>query len=912
MAKVIPPISIEFYKVLFEQARDGIFIADGDGRYIDVNDSGHRMLGYEPGTLVGKYITDILRLEDHLRLATEMSLLKAGESLTREWSLVRKDGSLLDAEITAQQLSNKQLLGVVRDISDRKAVEDGILHLAKGASGRGQTFFQSMVEYLAKGLRADYAFAGHLIGQNHDRVRTDAVWAEGTLANDFEYELKNTPCANVIGQKVCFYPCDVQALFDQDELLAQMGVNAYIGAPVFDGVGQALGIVVALWKKPCVEYRYVEPMLQVFAARAGAEWERGRAEDNLRNSLQRLSLATQSGNIGIWDWDVAANELTWDEQMYALYGIRRQDFSGAVEAWEKGLHPEDLTRVRVEVSASLTKTNEFHTEFRVVWPDGQTRHIEGHGLVLRGPDGIAVRMIGTNWDITDRKRADEALRKSEDLYRTLVETAHDMIWSVDASGRFTFVNDAVRHIYGYEPAEMMGRPFMNFQTAEQAKKDLEAFARIKAGEAHFKYETEHLHRDGHPIWLSFNAIVMRDSQGTVLGTTGTARDITENKRLENQLRQVQKIESIGRLAGGVAHDFNNLLGAILGYSELAQQQIPEESNAYRFLAGITEAACRGGNLTQQLLAFARKKVVKPEVVDLNKIVAGMEPMLRRLIGEDLDFNFVPGASLCRVKVDIGSLEQVIMNLTVNARDAMLQHGKLTLETTNVTLGEDYAAKHADVKPGPYVLLAVTDTGTGMTEKVRAQIFEPFFTTKPVGQGTGLGLAMCHGIVKQAGGHIAVYSEVGTGTTFKIYLPITHENLHFLKLPPAKPMTGGTETILFVEDEALVRDCAQRALSGLGYNVIVAANGLEALDLLSSLKGPLHLLVTDVVMPKMGGPELAKKIVERFPGIKVLYSSGYTENAIVHGGILKESINFIQKPYLPSELADRIRRILDGR
>ncbi len=323
-------------------------------------------------------------------------------------------------------------------------------------------------------------------------------------------------------------------------------------------------------------------------------------------------------------------------------------------------------------------------------------------------------------------------------------------------------------------------------------------------------------------------------------------------------------------------------------------------------------ARRGGDLTQQLLAFARKKIVKPEVLNLNSTMTRMEPMLRRVIGEDLDFVMVPERNLGLVKVDVGSIEQVIMNLALNARDAMPKGGKLTIETLNVTLGEDYAESHADVKPGEYVMLAVTDAGAGMPEDVRARIFEPFFTTKPIGQGTGLGLAMSHGIVKQAGGHIAVYSEVGRGSTFKIYLPLSQEGLEATKIEPAAaPMKGGTETILYVEDEPLLRDIARRSLSDLGYTVVDAANGQEAMERLSSLNGPIHLLITDVVMPKMSGTELAKKMIQRYPGIKVLYSSGYTENAIVHQGILHESVNFIQKPYAPSALAERIRSILDS-
>jgi CheY-like chemotaxis protein len=312
-----------------------------------------------------------------------------------------------------------------------------------------------------------------------------------------------------------------------------------------------------------------------------------------------------------------------------------------------------------------------------------------------------------------------------------------------------------------------------------------------------------------------------------------------------------------------------------------------------------------------MLAFARKKIVKPEVLNLNRVIARMEPLLRRLIGEDLDLVLAPGVSLGLVKVDIASMEQVIMNLAVNARDAMPTGGRLTIETLNVSLDREYAAKHVETKAGAYVMLAVSDTGTGIPEDIRGKIFEPFFTTKPAGQGTGLGLAMCQGIVKQADGHIEVYSELDKGSTFKVYLPVVMEGAESLrKSPSTAPMRGGTETVIFVEDEPLVRDFAQQALSGLGYTVIDAANGFMALERAASHLGAVHILVTDVVMPKMSGTELAKKMVEKYPGIKVLYSSGYTENAIVHHGILGEDINFIQKPYTPSALAEAIRKVLD--
>jgi PAS domain S-box-containing protein len=390
--------------------------------------------------------------------------------------------------------------------------------------------------------------------------------------------------------------------------------------------------------------------------------------------------------------------------------------------------------------------------------------------------------------------------------------------------------------------------------------------------------------------------------------------LQELRDKDERLQMAQRAESIGRLAGGVAHDVNNLLSAILGLSELARLSLASDSEAAHHLARIAEVARQGGDLTQQLLAFARKKIVKPEVVDLKSVILRMEPLLRRLIGENLDFELALGPDPSLVKVDVGSIEQVIMNLVLNARDAMPKGGRLTVEILNVVLSKDGMSGNGEVIPGPYVKFSVTDTGEGMPEDIRARIFEPFFTTKEVGRGTGLGLAMSQGVIKQAGGHIAVQSEVAKGSTFKIYLPLTQQPAERAELKPtnghASAPKGGTETILLVEDEPLLRDVARRSLSALGYTVIDAPNGREALERDSSLKGPLHLLVTDVIMPIMGGAELAKTMSERRPGIRVLYSSGYFENAMVRHGIMHGGINFLQKPYTPSVLAERIRKILD--
>jgi two-component system cell cycle sensor histidine kinase/response regulator CckA len=390
------------------------------------------------------------------------------------------------------------------------------------------------------------------------------------------------------------------------------------------------------------------------------------------------------------------------------------------------------------------------------------------------------------------------------------------------------------------------------------------------------------------------------------------RDVSERQRYEERLRATQRMEAIGKLAGGIAHDFNNVLSAIIGNAEFAKHSLPADSPAIEDLDELRVSADRAAALTRQLLAFSRRQVIEPIRVDVNELSRQTERMLARLLGEDIEIEQVLAKGLWAVEIDPSQLEQVLLNLAVNARDAMPKGGQLTIETQNVTLDDDYAREHPEVDAGDYVLLAVSDTGTGMSEEVRVRVFEPFFTTKPVGQGTGLGLATVYGIVKQAGGHIWVYSEPGKGTTFKIYLPRVDGDAQSLpgRRPSQRPV-GGTERVLVVEDEAPVRRLLVRTLNGAGYTVIEAANGADALLKLSSADGQLDLLVTDVVMPQMGGRELAKKVLEKHPDLPVLYLSGYTENAIVHHGVLDAGLVFLQKPFTPEELLRRVRDVLDA-
>ena len=382
--------------------------------------------------------------------------------------------------------------------------------------------------------------------------------------------------------------------------------------------------------------------------------------------------------------------------------------------------------------------------------------------------------------------------------------------------------------------------------------------------------------------------------------------------LEAHLHQTSKMEAVGRLAGGVAHDFNNLLTIINGYSEILIEELVTDAKAIDYLKEIRNAGGRAASLTRQLLAFSRRQVLTPQVLDLNAVVSNLEKMLRRLIGEDIKLHTFLNPSLGRVKADPGQIEQVIMNLAVNARDAMPKGGNLAIETSNVELDEEYARNHPTVKPGPHVVLVVSDTGVGMTPETQARIFEPFFTTKEQGKGTGLGLATVYGIVKQSGGSVWVYSELGKGTTFKIHFPVASDS-SAVKEPPKleTDLASGTETVLVVEDEDGVRSLVRLALVSGGYKVLETPDPESALAICASYDGPIHLLLTDVVMPQMSGPEVASKVAARRPGIRVLYMSGYTDDAVVHHGVLSQEMPFIQKPFSPAALRKKIREVLGG-
>ena len=516
----------------------------------------------------------------------------------------------------------------------------------------------------------------------------------------------------------------------------------------------------------------------------------------------------------------------------------------------------------------------------------------------------------------NRRWAEAALQDSEKRYRRLFESAKDGILILDAfTGKVVDVNPFLLHLLGYSFDELYGQHIWDLGIFKDIAASKDAFQALQDNE-YIRYDDLPLEtRDGHPIAVEFVSNVYIVDHSKVIQCN--IRDISERKqankdksKLQDQLFQAQKMESIARLAGGVAHDFNNMLGVILGHTEMAMEQVDPSLALYANIKEIHNAASRSADLTRQLLAFARRQTVSPKVLDINETVQGMLKMLQRLIGENIQLVWLPGINLWQVKIDPSQLDQILANLCVNARDAIADVGKVTIETGNITFDEAYCIHNMGSVPGEYALLSVSDNGTGMSREILGKLFEPFFTTKEVGKGTGLGLATVYGIVKQNNGFINVYSEPDQGTTFRIYLPRYIGKGEQATAKKQEQVIGGYETVLLVEDEAALLALCKRMLEQLGYQVLCAGTPGEAIRVAEEHRGKIHLLMTDVVMPEMNGRDLANKLLSLYPDLKCLFMSGYTADVIVHQGVLDEGVHFIQKPFSVKNLADKVRAALD--
>jgi len=642
--------------------------------------------------------------------------------------------------------------------------------------------------------------------------------------------------------------------------------------------------------------------------------ERKQAEEELWKSEESYKNLIETARDVIFTLSPYGVITSLNSAFNVITGWSRADWVG--KPFNPLVHQDDLPLAMEKFKYSLQGELSESFELRIrTMPGG---YVTGEFVLApQIRNGKVVNILGIARDITERKRTEESLRESEERYRTAIENSNDGV-SITKEGLHLYVNKKFLEIFGYENAEeILGKPISITIHPDDRDRVMEISLKRERGEVvPTCYDFKGVKKNGDIVYIEVS--VARVHYLGEIVSLAYLRDITERKRMEQemfslqeQLRQAQKMEAIGRLAGGVAHDFNNILSVIKGTCQLSLLDLREGDPLYNNLKEIDRAADRAADLTRQLLAFSRKQVMEMRVVDLNDVVKGLKKMLRRIIGEDIELVTYLSDGLGRVRVDPSQMEQAIINIVVNARDAMPQGGKLTIETANVELDEEYARRHIAVKPGSYVMLSISDTGVGMTKEVQERVFEPFFTTKEMGRGTGLGLSTVYGIVKQSGGNIWVYSEVGRGSTFKIYLPRVEEALEEgVREEVIGEVPRGSETILVVEDEEVVRKLAVRLLKKQGYKVLEAPDGGQAFILCEKYQDPIHLILTDVVMPGMSGRELVERLQRIHPEVRVLYMSGYTDNVILHHGILEEGVAFIQKPFTLETLARKVREVLD--
>jgi two-component system, cell cycle sensor histidine kinase and response regulator CckA len=643
--------------------------------------------------------------------------------------------------------------------------------------------------------------------------------------------------------------------------------------------------------------------------------ERIHAEAALQETERRLStlmdhfpgMAYRCRNEPGWPMEFVSNGAA------ELTGYDPEDLlDGGTRSYASLIHAADRDRVRHQVKAAVHASAPYELEYRITSADGTEKWVWERGQAVHDSDGRPSALEGFISDTTQRRRSADALRISEERFRLLARVTSDAIYDWDITDDTVWWGEGAEQQFGLT-REQLGNVLASWvaRIHPEDRDDLlaEMYRAVRGRVEMFTAEYRFLRGDGSYANLLDRGLILRNEGGQAVRMIGGVSDLTAGKRLEDQLLHSQKMESVGRLAGGIAHDFNNLLTVILGTVELALNAVDAGDPLSADLVEVRTAAERAAGLTQQLLAFSRRQVLQPRILDVNTTIAGTLVMLRRLIGEDIEIRFTPGADLWTVRADPGQVEQVLLNLAVNARDAMPAGGLLSITTRNRMIDNTYAAGDPMVLPGPHVSIAVSDTGVGMDAETRKHVFEPFFTTKAVGKGTGLGLATVYGIVQQSGGSIRLYSETGHGSTFRILLPRVDAEVDTQPPPLSAADDGGSETILLVEDEAAVMRLAERVLTGVGYTVLSVASAEDALAVMSTHEGMVHLLLTDVVMPQMNGPELADVITELSPETRVLFMSGYTEDSIVVRGVTRDQTLILEKPFTIAELTQAVRSAL---
>ncbi len=916
------------YRLLMDQAADGIAITTQDGHYLAANHRMCEMLSYTLDELLQLSVSDIIAAEDLAATPLRFDELRTGRTVLTERRLRRKDGSLLPVEVSARMLDDGRFQAIARDITERIRATEALRKSEELYRTLARNFPNGAVILFDFDLRYTLVDGAGLadVGLSPQRMEGKTIWEVfppetcALIEPQYRAALTGTPTlAQVPYQGHIYAQHTLPVKNHRDEIFAGMVMTQDVTQQVHAAevlrrqntyLADLHETTLALMNRLEVAdllLEIVERAARLLDAHHGYLYlvEPDETECELKVGIGRfhskvgLQVKPGEGLTGkVWQ---TGQTMVVDE--YDRWSGRTPDLPYGVY--------HTIVGTPLKVGAQVVGVLGFaHTDPDRQFSEDEIILLNGFAQLAAVAFDSARLYADAQRELTARTQAIAALRDSEELYRLITENTRDLITLLDQEGRCVYVSPSCSSILGYAPVELIGATMNEIVHPDDQPSVAEQMARLAAtGTAQDTFRARH----AGGAWRWIETFWTATVQDGVRYNVAVGRDITERKRLEAQFLQAQKMEGIGRLAGGVAHDFNNLLTAILSYTERARDGLAPGDPVSEDLDEVARAARRAADLTSQLLAFARKQIIEPQALNLNTLIEGMDRLLRRVIGEDVELEVRLAPELDYVKADPGQIEQVLINLAVNARDAMPDGGKLILETRNLTLDAAFAQQHIGMEPGTYVLLEISDTGVGMDAETQRQIFEPFFTTKEAGRGTGLGLATCYGIIKQHGGWIVLYSEVGGGSTFKIYLPrvtaptalpLRHED------PAATP--HGSETILLAEDEPAVRTLASRVLRERGYTVIEAANGDDALRAAQESNGAaIDLLLTDMVMPKMGGGALAARMQELYPGIRVLFISGYTDSALIHHGPLANGTEFMHKPFSPDDLARKVRELLDA-
>ena len=922
-------------RTIFEASPECVKLMSSDGILLQMNQAGLAMLDADRADqVVGQAAVDLVTPEHQDAFRALLRRVVAGAPGRLEFEVTTLKGARRWLETQMVPLRRDggvdTLLALTHDVTQRRRAE----------RVQQATYRISEAALTAENLHALLTEVHRVVGELmpahnfyvalYDDTNESLSFPYFVDEADPEHDVQPRPLRRGMTEYVLRTGAPLLATPDVYDDLVARGEVELIGAPSIVWVGaplivkdRTIGVVAAQSYSEGVRYGAGDKDILIFvSSQIAMAVERKRAEDALRQQTELLQQIVEHIPVMLAFLD-ERGRIRWGNREWSrALGYSVEDAGERDIFAELYPDPVEHRRLRDSIGAPTGRWIDFRTRAR----DGRVLDTTWANVPLAQGEWLAIGM-----DITERKRAEQALRQSEERYRTFIAQSSEGVSRLEfkppvpvtlpeeaqvdamyASATVAECNDAMARMYGFtEARELVGARLADLHDQGDPANREQMRTFIRAGYRLADSETRERDRAGRRR-VFLNNVVGFIEQAHLVRVWGTQRDVSEQRRLEEQFRQAQKMEAVGQLAGGIAHDFNNLLTAILGNTQLLLRDLPPGDASRGDVEEIRKASERAAGLTRQLLAYSRRQMLQPEILDLNVVVADMDRMLRRLIGEHITFVSVPAPDLGRVRADPSQIEQVLVNLVVNARDAMPNGGRLTIETANVDLDAAYAQEHLGATAGVYAMLAVTDTGTGMDAAVRAHLFEPFFTTKEVGKGTGLGLATVYGIVRQSGGHISVYTELGQGSSFKVYLPRVDRPAAPAAPAATRPTAArGSETVLVVEDEPAVLALTCRVLEAEGYTILCASDGADALRIVERHGGAIHLLLTDVVMPGMSGRELAEQMIARRAGIRILYMSGYPGDAAVHHGAFVPGSAFLQKPFSPESLARKVREALDA-